>query len=296
MRAVFLVLFVALAPAVVAHPWGGLVVDAAGAVYFTFVCPPVSENHVACVWRLAPGETEPQPALISGSDPSDMVLARTAGRVVYAAERVGSHPFRARLWRFDADGRPEEVLPLMGPRDFTPDPYTVTDGGTIYFQHDGAVWSRTADSAPVRVRDAPERLSNLEALADGTLVSVSGGELWRGTQRIARNLKRDDPPGLPFSGANILFDLAIDGDQAYLAYYGNREVLRVGPSGSAETLLEAESPWSPSGVDVFEGTVYVLESVTPAPAWKFWQDSTLRPRVRAISPDGSVRVVWEFAL
>lgn len=36
----------------IAHPWGGLVVDEDGNIYFTFTCPIVDEHHYACVWKL----------------------------------------------------------------------------------------------------------------------------------------------------------------------------------------------------------------------------------------------------
>ncbi|MBO6576911.1 MAG: hypothetical protein JJ896_15925 [Rhodothermales bacterium] len=295
MRILLLVFFSCLAWTAGAHPWGGLVVDAAGSIYFTFVCPVVSDGHTACVWRLAPGAAEPEPVLVASSDPSDLVLTRDRSRQIYAAERVGSHPFRTRLWRFAADGTAELILPFLGPDQFNADPYSVDESGVIRFQHDGALWQRTPDGPPQREADAPDRFSNL-LVQEGLRIHVTRSTLVRDGRVVSQALRLEDPPEVPFAGANILFDVAADDSYTYLAYYGNREVLRVSEEGIREVILEADSPWSPSGVDVFEGTVYVLESVTPAPAWKFWQDSTLRPRIRRVNPDGEVRTLWEYEL
>lgn len=279
-----------------AHPWGGLVVDSAGAVYFTFVDPMVGGPHVACVWRLDPGATDPVPVLRATSDPSDLVLTRDANRVIYAGERVGSNPFRTRLWRFSQEGIPEIILPFGSPSEFNADPYAVDVEGVIYFHANGAIWRRTTNTAPEKHAEALDRQSSLLAVQGEPLLRVSGGALIRGGRTVAENLKLSDPPHIPFAGANILFDVAADSTSTYLAYYGNREVLRVTEDGTRQVLLEAELPWSPSGVDVFQGSVYVLESVTPAPFWKFWQDSTLRPRIRTVAGDGQVSVLWEYEL
>ncbi|NNE70877.1 MAG: hypothetical protein HKN29_11025 [Rhodothermales bacterium] len=295
-RVLILLVLVCTATSANAHPWGGLVVDAAGSVYFTFVSPIVGDGHVACVWRLDPGASEPVQALRATSDPSDLVLARDNNRVVYAAERVGSEPFQTRLWRFSPDGSPELILPFVGASQFNADPYAVDTNGSIYFQNGGAIWKRTIETGPERWIEAPDRLSSLLAVQGESILQVKGGVLVRDGELIADNLKLEDPPRVPFSGANILFDVAADSTSTYLAYYGNREVFRVDQDGSRHNLLESESPWSPSGVDVYQGTVFVLESVTPAPAWKFWQDSTLRPRIRMVSPSGEVRALWKYML
>ena len=73
----------------------------------------------------------------------------------------------------------------------------------------------------------------------------------------------------------------------YAAATGCHCVLRISPSGKGESVLKAERPWSPTGVAVHDGAVYVLEythaNEGPAKGWL--------PRVRKIARDGSVTTV-----
>jgi hypothetical protein len=59
-------------------------------------------------------------------------------------------------------------------------------------------------------------------------------------------------------------------------------VLKVAPDGKVTTLLQLQSPWSPTGVALFGGDLYVLEYLhTASDNRREWL-----PRVRKISPDG----------
>jgi len=71
----------------------------------------------------------------------------------------------------------------------------------------------------------------------------------------------------------------------YVAATGSRSVLKITPLGNVTTILKTTSSWTPTGVAVFRGEVYVLE----------WQDVTREnlevrsawlPRVRKIGLDG----------
>ncbi len=82
--------------------------------------------------------------------------------------------------------------------------------------------------------------------------------------------------------------LAIDSNGTiYVAATGSRSVLKITPQGKVTTLLETGSPWTPTGVAVFNGEVYVLEwhDVTP-------ENLEVRiayiPRIRKIGLDGKV--------
>lgn len=64
-----------------------------------------------------------------------------------------------------------------------------------------------------------------------------------------------DAPGLPH-----LRGLDIDQDGSlYVAANGCRSLIRITPSGDVRTIMTAEAPWSPTGVAVFRGEVFVLE-------------------------------------
>ena len=85
--------------------------------------------------------------------------------------------------------------------------------------------------------------------------------------------------------------LAVDAQGfVYVAATGSRSVLKISPQGVVSTILQAPSPWTPTGVAVFNGEVYVLE----------WHDvaaellevrAAFIPRVRKIGSDGKVRTL-----
>jgi hypothetical protein len=64
-------------------------------------------------------------------------------------------------------------------------------------------------------------------------------------------------------------------------------VVKITPDGKVGTILKAERPWSPTGVAIYQGDIYVLEYTNAteerAQGW--------RPRVRKIARDGKVSVV-----
>jgi hypothetical protein len=89
-----------------------------------------------------------------------------------------------------------------------------------------------------------------------------------------------DTPQLPY-----LRGLAIAADGTiYAAANGCRAVIALPANGPARTVLKAERPWSPVGVAVARGDVYVLEYLHSAGEdRKEWV-----PRVRKIAPGGAV--------
>lgn len=89
----------------------------------------------------------------------------------------------------------------------------------------------------------------------------------------------------PFFHAPYLrgLDVATDGT-IYGAVTGCRTVVKITAGGKVETILQSERPWTPTGVAVHEGQVYVLEysngNDSPDKGW--------RPRVRRLGRDGKV--------
>ena len=66
-----------------------------------------------------------------------------------------------------------------------------------------------------------------------------------------------------------------------IEYQGNRRLLQVTPEGDLTEIYHAEAPWSPMGVTVDNGNLYLLETA--------WQEGIggSGPRVRRLSPDGT---------
>ena len=76
----------------------------------------------------------------------------------------------------------------------------------------------------------------------------------------------------------------------YVAATGSRSVIKISPEGIITNILQESAPWTPTGVTIFHGEVYVLE----------WHDVTEEnlevrsayiPRVRKIASDGKVTTI-----
>jgi sugar lactone lactonase YvrE len=89
-----------------------------------------------------------------------------------------------------------------------------------------------------------------------------------------------DAPKLPY-----LRGLAVARDgTVYAAANGCRTVIAIPPQGPVRTVLKAEDPWSPTGLALDGGAIYVLEYLhTPGDDRREWT-----PRVRRVAADGTV--------
>ena len=79
-------------------------------------------------------------------------------------------------------------------------------------------------------------------------------------------------------------DITSDGT-LYAAVNGCRCVVKITTEGKVETVLKSEKPWSPTGVAVRGGDVFVLEYTNPDKE-KDWV-----PRVRKLASNGKVSVL-----
>ena len=73
----------------------------------------------------------------------------------------------------------------------------------------------------------------------------------------------------------------------YVAATGSRRVLKITPQGKVETILQEQDPWTPTGVTVFKGELYVLEW-HDVPASLLETRKAWIPRVRKIGLDGKI--------
>ncbi|MCP9292441.1 hypothetical protein [Gracilimonas sediminicola] len=286
-----------------AHPWGGLVIDQQGNIYFTFICPFVDEDHYACVWQIDDQQNLKQ-VLESSYSPSDIILSRSPDRVIYGAERNNAAGgFQARLWRVNGSGNELIINPTTNEDVFFIQAYAVAEDGMVYFARENRLFERS-DGGEVTEIELPSDIDRIDDLAWGLnnklyildRESIKVMEEDGSVSVLATGLKEENPENIPFSGANILFDFTVDKTgNVYLAYYGNRRVLKVSPAGEVSVFLESEGPWSPHGVDVFNGEVYVLESTFGTSKWwEFWEDDVIIPRVRKVDANGGVYTVLEY--
>jgi hypothetical protein len=95
----------------------------------------------------------------------------------------------------------------------------------------------------------------------------------------------------PVEDAPFLRGLAVDAHGVvYVAATGCRCVIKIAPDGHVETVLKVEAPWSPTGVALKGGDIFVLE-------YTVINDETHNylPRVRKLGHDGNVTTLATFA-
>jgi hypothetical protein len=102
---------------------------------------------------------------------------------------------------------------------------------------------------------------------------------------VVNDCDEDRADHKPSNRLPYLRGLAVDAQgTVYAAATSCHLVLKIAPDGKVETVLRAERPWSPTGVAVHGGAVYVLEYTNanggPDEGW--------RPRVRRLGSDGQV--------
>jgi sugar lactone lactonase YvrE len=107
---------------------------------------------------------------------------------------------------------------------------------------------------------------------------------------VVKDCDEDLPDGA--TPSPYLRGLAVDlRGTVYAAATGYHCVVKITPGGKVETVLKAERPWSPTGVALFGGDLYVLEYINPIrePA------SSWVPRVRKLGRDGKVTILATLA-
>jgi len=128
--------------------------------------------------------------------------------------------------------------------------------GSIYYTEDNAVRRVTAKGAVSTVAIVP-------ALANGpSIPDVDRHPYLRGLKTDSKGV-------------------------VYVADTGDARVLKITPDGKIATLLQLESPWSPTDVAVSGEVVYVLEFLhTLGDDRTQWM-----PRIRKITPDGKSTII-----
>ena len=97
------------------------------------------------------------------------------------------------------------------------------------------------------------------------------------------------PPSIPGTNQHpYLRGLAVDARGVmYVADNGDARVLKITPEGKTTTLVQLQSPWSPTAVALFGTDVYVLEFLhTAGDDRRAWL-----PRVRKITSDGRSTII-----
>jgi sugar lactone lactonase YvrE len=150
---------------------------------------------------------------------------------------------------------------------------------------------------PAATAGGPLRyLNGLAAAPDGSLYYTENNAIRRITAEgrvstVVADLALAGCASIPGTGADerpLLRGLDVDAlGTVYVAASGCGRVLKVTPEGRVTTLVQLESPWSPTGVVLFGKDLYVLEYLhTATDDRREWL-----PRVRRISPDGKSAII-----
>jgi sugar lactone lactonase YvrE len=284
------------APGLQAHPGTGIVVDAQGRVAFT---------NLKSVWRWEPGGRLTE--IVPGVHTHALRLTADGTLVGEDLRYDAAHGrFVTAIWRLSPDGRltrgpatdeaPFEFSPAVGPdgsiyfsrvdnnrRDVS-EIYRLKPGGDRELVAGGAYgW---ADGVGKAARFGP--VGALAVAPDGSIL-VSDAPAVR---RIAPDgrvstLARGTEPLKPSLASRLmgehfgyLMGLAVDpAGNVLVANYGSGRVVKVTPAGGVSSVLASEGIWTPSGVALQNGDLYVLETAKILP---------IGFRVRKLSSRGQV--------
>lgn len=142
--------------------------------------------------------------------------------------------------------------------------------------------------------EALPHLNGITAGPDGSVYYTEDSAIKRITPqgRIGTAATVRAPAGAPSIPATnqhpYLRGLAVDATGVmYVADTGDAQVLKITPQGKVTTLLQTQSPWSPTAVALFGDDVYVLEFLhTERDVRRDWM-----PRVRKIASDGKSTII-----
>jgi sugar lactone lactonase YvrE len=272
-----------------AHPGSGIVVDREGRVFFT--------DTGRGVWKVsAQGEL----SLFHNAALHWMALD-TDGRFSRSSNRFDPN--------FQKITLPGSRATLLLNSDF---PCAVGEEGSLYY----------ADTrAPVRlIRQTPQGVRSVlaggkqEAGAPslGLITGISAGpdstvyinEVHQDGTYAVRCVRRDGT--ISTLAANFLSKvgepveatgspcrgLAVDRQgTVYVAAPASRCVVKITPQGKVSTLLRSPRPWSPTGVAVWQGEVYVLEYTDTPPGRDPSDRTAWVPRIRKVGRGGAVSVL-----
>jgi sugar lactone lactonase YvrE len=272
------------------HPSSGIVVDAQGQVYF-------QDATGRAIWKID-----------------------SQGRLSKYFDRMGGHWMALDAEGHFARGKipyferitPDGAKPVLVVADGG-SPIVVNRDGNLYYlcgfsrteptHPGGPLIGRISPEGKLSVlapglNDTVEKLGGITGLAagpDGFLYAACPSALLEiatdGTATVlvqpvaVADCDEDFPDGNPNFPLPALRGLAVDaGGTVYAAATGCHRVVRITRDGRVDVVLKAERPWSPTGVAVHDGDVYVLEytnaNAGSADGWT--------PRVRKLARDGTV--------
>lgn len=266
---------------VTAHPGSGIVVDKDGQVYFT--------DTGKGVWKI---DKQGKLTYVPASRFHWMAIDEL-GKFSESQKDFGGY--------FERVTTKSAKPALIMCSDF---PLTVNLDGNIYFadtrKSSAKIIRRTlSGKETVFASDKTfELISGICAGPDGSLYITEGNET--GATKI-RKITMDgkvatlatyvgkESKDLPSETTpSYCRGLAVDSTgNVFVAATGSRSILKITPQGEVTTILQEPNPWSPTGIALFHGEIYVLEWHDVAPALQEEREAWI-PRIRKIGKDGKV--------
>ncbi|HEU5166069.1 MAG TPA: SMP-30/gluconolactonase/LRE family protein [Chitinophagaceae bacterium] len=268
----------------IAHPGSGIVVDKQGQVYFT--------DTGKGVWKI---DNNGKLTFLPASKFHWMTID-AAGHFAGSSKNFGEYFERV---------TPQNNKPtLLMCSDF---PLVIGNDGNIYYANtrtsSGKIIRRTpGGKESVLISDKIfEFISGIAVGPDGSLYITEASDAnantirkitMNGTMSIIATFVGKSGDNLPLETTpSYCRGIAVDSTGTiYVAATGSRSVLKISPNGIISNILQESSPWTPTGVTVFHGEIYILE----------WHDVTAEnlevrsayiPRVRMIGSDGKITTI-----
>ena len=264
-----------------AHPGSGIVLDKEGNIYFT--------DTGKGIWKI---DKQGKLTYIPASKFHWMAI----DEVGYFSESQKS------FGEYFERVTPENTKPaLIMCSDF---PLVVNKDGNIYYAHtrqgSAKITRRTTGGKETELISDKvfEFISGIAAGPDSSLYITEASNAGANTiRKITMNGKISIIATFVGKEANDLphdttpsycRGLAVDSTGVvYVAATGSRCILKITPQGIITTILQTPGPWTPTGVAISHGEIYVLEWHDVAPSLEEVRSAWI-PRVRKISRDGTV--------
>lgn len=264
-----------------AHPGSGIVIDKEGNIYFT--------DTGKGVWKV---DTQGKLTFLPASKFHWMTIDET-GFFAGSQKNFGKY--------FERVTSKADKPDLIMCSDF---PIIINKDGNIYYANtrrgSAKIIKRTPGEKETVLASNRifEFINGIAATGDGSLYITEASDAkantirkvtMNGTMSIVATFVGKDTSDLPLETVpSYCRGLAVDSTgTVYVAATGSRAVLKITGQGKVTTILREPNPWTPTGVAIFHGEVYILE----------WHDVTREnlevrnawiPRIRKIGVDGKV--------
>ena len=268
-----------------AHPGSGIVVDREGQIYFV--------DTGSGVWKIdTHGTLTRHPGLAYHWMTIDVdgrfANVRLPSGSTWGITQAGANPTLILASDFPiAVGRDGNLYyPLPGP-----------DGRVQVIRLMPSGHTSVLATLPAETESGPLRfLNGIAAGPDGSIYYTENNAIRKITAQgqvstVMAGIPLAGCAPIPGAGADyrpLLRGLDVDArGTVYVAASGCGSVMKVTPDGQVSTILQLQSPWSPTGVVVSGSDLYVLEYLhTASDNRRDWL-----PRVRKISPDGKAAII-----